>query len=101
MPAVFMGLAGAGLLTFAPSGTAIDAVGWVWPPLLLAVIARTVVRAHRDLHSRTRSWVVYPLLGVYALCAFGGGYQTIESQSTAGCMAHPASWSTSAGTGFT
>jgi len=77
MPAAFMGLAGAGLLTFAPSGTAIDAVGWVWPPLLLAVIAVTVVRA-RDLHSRTRSWVVYPLLGVYALCAFGGGYQTIR-----------------------
>ena len=34
--------------------------------------------APTDLHSRTRSWVVYPLLGVYALCAFGGGYQTIR-----------------------
>jgi pimeloyl-ACP methyl ester carboxylesterase len=31
-----------------------------------------------NLHSRTRTWVVYPLLGVYALCAVGGGYQTLR-----------------------
>jgi pimeloyl-ACP methyl ester carboxylesterase len=79
MPAGFMGLAGAGLLAFAPSGSAIDAVGWVWPALLLVVIAGSAIRAHRDLHSRTRSWVVYPLLGVYALCALGGGYETIRA----------------------
>lgn len=78
MPAAFMGLAGAGLLAFAPGGAAIDAVGWVWPPLLLVVIAAAVVRAHRDLRSRTRSWIVYPLLSVYALCAFGGGYETVR-----------------------
>jgi pimeloyl-ACP methyl ester carboxylesterase len=79
MPAGFMGLAGAGLLTFAPGGTVIDALGWVWPPLLLLVIAGAVAGARRDLQSRTRSWVVYPLLGVYALCAFGGGYQSIRA----------------------
>jgi pimeloyl-ACP methyl ester carboxylesterase len=77
-PAAFMGLAGAGLLMFAPGGAVIDAAGWVWPPLLLVVIAASVVRARRDLRSRTRSWAVYPVLGVYAMCAFGGGYQTIQ-----------------------
>jgi pimeloyl-ACP methyl ester carboxylesterase len=79
MPAAFMGLAGAGLLAFAPGGTVIDALGWVWPPALLVVVAGSVVRARRDLHSRARSWVVYPLLGGYALCAVGGGYQTIQA----------------------
>ena len=74
----FMGLAGTGLLIFAPSGSTIDALGWVWPPLLLALLAGTIVRVHRDLRSRTRTWFVYPLLGVYAMCAFGGGYQTIR-----------------------
>jgi len=78
VPAGFMALAGAGLLVFAPNGAVIDALGWVWPPLLLALLAGTVVRVHRNLHSRTRFCVVYPLLGVYALCAFGGGYQTIQ-----------------------
>ena len=77
LPAGFMALAGAGLIAFAPSGSVIDVLGWVWPPLLLALLAATVVRVHRDLHSRTRRWVVYPLLGVYALSAVGGGYQTV------------------------
>jgi pimeloyl-ACP methyl ester carboxylesterase len=79
-PAGFMALAGVALLVLAPGDHAIDALGWVWPPLFLALIAATVVRAHRDLRSRTRSWVVYPLLGVYALCAIGGGYETIRER---------------------
>src|SRR5687767_2618977 len=74
----FMALTGAALLVFAPSGVVIDALGWVWPPLFLALVVGTVVRVHRRLHSRTRSWVVYPLLSMYALCAVGAGYQTIR-----------------------
>jgi pimeloyl-ACP methyl ester carboxylesterase len=76
--ASFMALAGAALLVVAPSGVVIDALGWVWPPLFLALVVGTAMRVHRRLHSRTRSWVVYPLLSVYALCAVGGGYQTIR-----------------------
>ena len=74
----FMAIAGAGLLTFEPSGIGLDALGWVWPPLFLALLAGTVIRVRRDLRSRSRAWVVYPLLALYALCAFGGGYQTIR-----------------------
>ena len=100
MPAGFMALAGAALLVFAPNGEVIDALGWVWPPLLLALLAATVVRVHRDLHSRTRVWVVYPLLGVYALCAFGGGYQTVRESLDRRMHRRPANWSMSADTGF-
>lgn len=74
----FMTFAGAALLTFKPSGVSIDALGWVWPPVFLALLAGTVIRVRRDLRSRSRAWVVYPLLALYALCAFGGGYQTIR-----------------------
>ena len=74
----FMAFAGAALLTFEPSGIGIDALGWVWPPLFLALLAGTVIRVRRDLRSRSRAWVVYPLLALCALCAFGGGYQTIR-----------------------
>jgi len=77
VPAAFMALAGAGLIVFAPNGAAIDMLGRVWPPLLLALLAVAAIRAHSDLHSRTRGWVVYPLLGAYALSALGGGYQTV------------------------
>lgn len=79
MPASFMALAGAGLLAFAPNGSVIDALGWIWPPVFVALLAATVVRVHRSLHSRTRFWVVYPLFGVYALSAVGGGYQTVRA----------------------
>jgi pimeloyl-ACP methyl ester carboxylesterase len=76
--ATFMALAGATLLVFAPSSADIDALGWIWPPLFLALLAATIVRVRRDLHSRSRWWVVYPLLGLYALAAVGGGYETIR-----------------------
>ena len=77
-PAAFMGVAAAALLVFAPNGEVVDALGWVWPPLFLALLAGTIGRVHRDLHSRSRVWLVYPLLGVYALCALGGGYETVR-----------------------
>jgi pimeloyl-ACP methyl ester carboxylesterase len=78
IPATFMGMFGVGLLAFAPSGGVIEMLGWVWPPLFLGCIAATVVCAHRDLRNGTRRWVVYPLLGGYALCALGGTYQTVR-----------------------
>ena len=76
--ATFLAISGAALLLGTPSDSAIDGLGWVWPPLFLALLARTMVRVARDLHGRARSCVVYPLLGVYALCALGGFYQTLR-----------------------
>lgn len=78
LPAGVVGLAGLGLVVFAPSSVGIDALGWVWPPLVLALLAWTVVQVHRHLHSRTRLWLAYPLLGAYALGALGSGYQTVS-----------------------
>jgi len=78
LPAGFMGVAGAGVLVFAPSEAVIMALGWIWPPLFLAVLGVTVVRVREALHSRTRSWVVYPLLTVCVLSALGAGYQAVR-----------------------
>jgi pimeloyl-ACP methyl ester carboxylesterase len=79
LPAGFMGLAGAALLAFAPGDVVLDALGWIWPPLFLALIVATILRVRAALHSRARLWVVYPLLAVYALCALGGGYETVRA----------------------
>src|SRR5258708_2053034 len=67
LPAVFMGMTGAALLAIAPGDTVIDALGWVWPPLLLALLAAIVGRVHVDLHTRTRSSAVYPVFPVHPL----------------------------------
>jgi pimeloyl-ACP methyl ester carboxylesterase len=77
-PAIFMGVMGMGLLVFAPGGETLNVLGWVWPSLWLLTCAWTVVRVRSQLHGRIRPWLVYPLLGVYALAGLGGGYQTVR-----------------------
>jgi pimeloyl-ACP methyl ester carboxylesterase len=71
-PAVFMGLAGTGLRVFAPTG---NPVGWVWPPAAVALTIWMIVQARRNLRSRTRVWLLYPVFAVFVMSAFGGGYE--------------------------
>jgi pimeloyl-ACP methyl ester carboxylesterase len=78
-PAIFMALSGA-LVLSAPDAV-VDALGWVWPPALLVLVVWVWIRARRELHSRTRVWLLNPVLVILVLLAFGGGYETIR-QST-------------------
>ena len=50
-PALFMGLGGLLLLAFGSSIS--DALSWVWPPALLALVIWMIVRARQDLRSRS------------------------------------------------
>ena len=83
-PAIFMAVAGA-LVLVAPDSV-VDALGWVWPPALLVLVVLVWVRARRETHSRTRAWLLCPVLVILALLAVGGGYERI-SQSTAPAVA--------------
>ena len=83
-PAIFMAVAGA-LVLVAPDSV-VDALGWVWPPALLVLVIWVWVRARREMHSRTRAWLLCPVLVILALLAVGGGYERI-SQSTAPAVA--------------
>jgi pimeloyl-ACP methyl ester carboxylesterase len=73
VPAVFMALAGASILVFAPTG---NQLGWVWPPVVAALAVWMIARARRDLHSRTRAWLLYPVCAALFLSAVGGAYET-------------------------
>ena len=55
-PAIFMALSGA-LVLFAPDAV-VDALGWVWPPAMLVLVVWMWIRARRELHSRTRVWLL-------------------------------------------
>jgi hypothetical protein len=79
-PAIFMAVSGA-LVLMAPDSV-MDALGWVWPPAVLVLVVWVWVRARREMHSRTRAWVLCPVLVILALFAVGGGYERI-SRSTA------------------
>ena len=74
-PAVFMGVSGV-LLLFLPDAV-LGALDWVWPPALLVLVAWVYRHARRDLRSRTRTWLLNPVLAVLVLFALGGAYQTI------------------------
>lgn len=77
-PAAILGLMGFGLLLTAPGGAALDALGWIWPPVLLALAGSMAAGARRQLRSRARRWFVYPVIGLYALSAVGGAGQTVS-----------------------
>jgi pimeloyl-ACP methyl ester carboxylesterase len=83
-PAIFMVLSGA-LVLVAPDAM-VDALGWVWPPALVVLVVWVWTRARRELHSRTRVWLLNPVLVILVLFALGGAYETI-SQSTAPAVA--------------
>ena len=73
VPAAFMAAAGFVVLAIAPTG---NEFGWIWPPLILVLVLWMVVHARRDLHSRTRIWLLYPVCFALALSCFGGAYET-------------------------
>jgi pimeloyl-ACP methyl ester carboxylesterase len=61
----------------------------VWPPLLLGLVVWMFIRVHRQLHSPTRRWIVYPLLTVLALASLGGGYETMRESIDAAAYPPP------------
>ncbi|WP_329475431.1 alpha/beta hydrolase [Kribbella sp. NBC_01484] len=83
-PAIFMALSGA-LVLLAPDAV-VDALGWVWPPALVVLVVWAWTRARRELHSRTRVWLLNPVLVILVIFALGGAYETIR-QSTGPAVA--------------
>lgn len=80
-PAVFMGVAGLLLVLF---GAPVDRVlAWVWPPALLALVIWIFLQARRRLHSRSKGWLVYPVLAMLAFASIGGGYQILGAAADA------------------
>ncbi len=75
-PAIFMALSGV-LVLVAPDSV-VDALGWVWPPALVVLVAWVWTRARRELHSRTRAWLLNPVLVILVLLALGGGYERVS-----------------------
>jgi len=74
--ALFMGLSGLLLVGF---GSPVhEVLNWVWPPALLALLIWMMLRARRQLRSRTRRLLVYPVIAMLALASIGGGYQTVR-----------------------
>jgi pimeloyl-ACP methyl ester carboxylesterase len=81
IPAAAMGLTGAALVIIAPGAGVLTTLGWIWPPLLLALVVWMIIHAHRQ--PSGGMWLLYPVFGLLALVAVGGGYQTLHSATDA------------------
>jgi len=81
VPAAVLGLSAAGLLVLTPDTQALDTLGWIWPPLLLGLVAWMTAQTRRHAPSRRRSWVLYPVFAVMAFSAVGCGYATVQTSS--------------------
>lgn len=86
-PALLMGLGGLLLLGFGSS--ALEALSWVWPPAMLALAIWMIVRARRQLRSRSRRWLLYPVITVLAFASIGGGYETVREAADASAYPMP------------
>lgn len=79
VPAAAMAIAGLGLVVLAPGDGALTALGWAWPPLLLALVVWMIVQSRRRPSGRAQSWLLYPVFGVLVLAAVGGAYETVRN----------------------
>jgi hypothetical protein len=78
VPSAFMASAGAVVIALEPTG---NELGWIWPPVVFTLAVWMIVRSRRDLHSRTRVWIVYPVCVALALSCLGGAYETYREST--------------------
>jgi pimeloyl-ACP methyl ester carboxylesterase len=77
VPAAFMALAGL-IFLLGPDGF-VGALGWLWPPALVALVIWMFTRVRQELHGRTRGLLCYPVLAALVVAAIGGAYERIGS----------------------
>jgi pimeloyl-ACP methyl ester carboxylesterase len=87
VPAAAMAVLGLGHLILRPSDHLLNVFGWIWPLPLLALVVWMFVQARRHLHTRTRPWLVYPVLIALGLASVGGAYERIAETRDAGSLA--------------
>jgi pimeloyl-ACP methyl ester carboxylesterase len=80
-PTLLMGLGGLLLIAFGSSVR--EVLTWVWPPAMLALAIWMIVRAHRQLRSRSRRGLLYPVIAMLALASIGAGYETLREATDA------------------
>jgi pimeloyl-ACP methyl ester carboxylesterase len=86
-PALLLALGGLVLLGIGEPARA--TLSWVWPPAMLAAATWMALQAHRRLRSRSRHWLLYPVIAVLAVASIGGGYETVRAATDASAYPMP------------
>jgi pimeloyl-ACP methyl ester carboxylesterase len=88
VPAAVMGLTGIALVVFAPGYDAMTALGWVWPPVVLAMAVWMFIQARRSVTGVGR-WMLLPVVAVLGLASVGATYENIAERSDRGTYPAP------------
>lgn len=79
-PALFMAAGGLVLIGFGSSAEGV--LSWIWPPALLALVVWMVIKVRQNTSGRGARFQLYAIFTVLALCAVGGGWQTLGEAGT-------------------
>lgn len=77
VPAGVQTVVGGALLVW-PGAVSHDAISWIWPIALLALVTWMAASARRALRSRAGTFLLYPVFGVLALAAIAGLWESIQ-----------------------
>ncbi|HYO41158.1 MAG TPA: alpha/beta hydrolase [Nocardioidaceae bacterium] len=78
VPAIAMSGTGAGLVAFSPDHSSLSVLTWVWPPLMVALVAWMAVQARRALPGRSRL-LLTPVFATLVVVAVGALAQNVTS----------------------
>ncbi len=78
VPAITMAVSGTALVAFSPDDSALRTLSWVWPPLMLLLVAWMFVQARRSLPTRARRLLI-PVFVVLAAASVGALVQDVTS----------------------
>jgi pimeloyl-ACP methyl ester carboxylesterase len=76
-PGIGSAVVGLALLILSPGNRALGLAGWVWPALVLLLVARSFRGARSSLRNWSRRALLYPALLVLLLVAVGGAIETV------------------------
>lgn len=88
VPAVAMSTTGCALLVLRPQDAALTALNWVWPPVMLVLVAWMAVRMHRTLTGRGR-WLLAPVLVALAAASVGAVASNVTGAGADAAAAAP------------
>ena len=82
VPAVTLGALGLTFLVFKPGDQELGWMGWLWPLLLVLLVAWSVRGARRSLDNWSRRALLYPAFAVLSVVALGGAFETVAEATT-------------------
>jgi pimeloyl-ACP methyl ester carboxylesterase len=82
VPGIASMVAGLGVVVLEPGQQLLDFAGWIWPVLLVMLVAVSFRGARRALDSWSRRALLYPALVVLSLFAVGGAGGTVAAATS-------------------